>query len=536
MGTFLAITDKIVSQLRDAWRSRWWGMCAAAVIFITGSLVLYALPDVYEARASVYVNTSSALAPVLKGLAVESDINSQLELVKQLLESRELLVTVIAQTGLNAAPDQPKEMDLAIAELRRRLQITGGRTTRDSLYTITLRDPSRPRALAVVGSLLGHFIEKTLGSKRGATASAEKFLQAQKQEYSQRLAIAENRLADFKRLNVGLLPGDRLDYFGRLQQEMDARISVQVHLGQLRSQREQIQKQLSGESPVTAVPGVTVNSQPGRETGGVGATAIDRRIADAETTLNQMKLQWTDEHPDVIAQKDLLVRLRAERARYLNALGMKGNTDTSGPVESNPVYESLRMALSQIDLKMFELQAQAATHASTIAHLQRAADTMPKVEAEYQQLNRDYSVLSGEYQEVVKRLETARLSGEADESEHVDFRIIEPAIASVAPVAPKRLLLLPGIFIAAIGLGVWVALIRSRMAPVFYTTQEVAQATGLKILGALGNTAPALTLSSKHRASLRFAAVGVALLLIFGLTLAGELLRSVGRLHLPGGQ
>jgi polysaccharide chain length determinant protein (PEP-CTERM system associated) len=525
MGGLLAMTDKLINQLRDAWRSRWWGLCAAAILCVIGWSVVLLVPDVYEAKASVYVNTSSSLAPILKGLAVESDLNSQLELVKQLLLSRELLQGVLDKTPLYDNQSTQQDRDLLIAELRKRLQLSGGRAARDNLYTITFRDSQRNRALSIVRSLLEHFIARTINTKRGATDSAQRFLLAQKAEYERRLSAAENRLAEFKRENIGLLPGDRADYFTRLQQELQARTTAQTKLAQLKSQRNQLQRQLSGESPVTTLPGAGYDPAAPKSTDTLPTTAnaIDLRINEAESKLAQMRLKWTDAHPDVIAQRDLLERLRTQRTGYLEALGAKGGTSGPISIESNPVYTSLRAALSQLELKIIELSSEVASHSTTIAKLEAAADTLPRVEAEYQQQNRDYGVLNSEYQELVKRLETARLSAEAEQSEDVDFRIIEPATASITPVAPKRMLLLPAVFVVALALGVWVALVRSRVTPVFYTTTDLAQLTNVSFLGSVGNTRPDLVRAGKLRATLGFVSVCAMLLVVLGVTMATQL-------------
>jgi polysaccharide chain length determinant protein (PEP-CTERM system associated) len=525
MSGLVTITDKFVNQLRDAWRSRWWGLLAAAILCVVGWSVVLLVPNVYEAKASVYVNTSSSLAPILKGLAVESDLNSQLELVKQLLLSRDLLQAVLAQTPLYDNQNSQQDRDLLIAELRKRLQLSGGRAARDNLYTITFRDPQRTRAVSVVRSLLEHFIARTIGTKRGATDSAQRFLLVQKAEYERRLSAAENRLADFKRQNIGLLPGDRADYFTRLQQDLQARTVAQTRLTQLKSQRGQLQKQLSGESPVTTLPGAGFDpsAQKGADSLPAAGNIIDLRINEAENKLSQMRLKWTDMHPDVIAQRDLLERLRAERAGYLQALGVKGSMQGPISIESNPVYTALRAALSQVELKIVELSSEISSYTATITQLEQAADTLPRVEAEYQQQNRDYGVLNSEYQEVVKRLETARLSAEAEQSEEVDFRIIEPATASTTPVAPKRLLLLPAVFVVSLTLGVWVALLRSRVTPVFYTISDLSQLTNMSFLGSVGNTRPDLVKTRKLRATLGFVSLCATLLVVLGLAMATQL-------------
>jgi protein tyrosine kinase modulator len=143
--------------------------------------------------------------------------------------------------------------------------------------------------------------------------------------------------------------------------------------------------------------------------------------------------------------------------------------------------------------------------------LERHADTVPGVEAEYQQLNRDYSVINAQYQEVVKRLETARLSGQAEQSEEVDFRTIEPAAVEPRPVAPRRLLLLPGVFAAAVVLGVWVALTLSQMNAVVYTAADVQRVAGLPVLGPIDHISTERNRRAKRWRTIGFATCAVIL-------------------------
>jgi polysaccharide chain length determinant protein (PEP-CTERM system associated) len=321
---------------------------------------------------------------------------------------------------------------------------------------------------------------------------------------------------------MGLLPGEHRDYFARLQEQLDLRVVAQRALEQAQLERRQIQDQLAGEKPVSAVAGANApDVAPGQP--GYTRSSIDRRIQEAEDQLSQMRTRWTDKHPAIVAQRELIERLRAEKQRYLKDLGVAGATDSPVSIESNPVYQALRMAQSQVDLKIFQLTAEISTRNSTIAELERLADTVPRVEADYQQLNRDYNVINAQYQEVVRRLETARLSGEAEASEEVDFRTIEPATADSAPVAPKRLLLLPGVFAAALALGVWAALIRSSLTPVFYSGQDVTRIAGLPVLGFVSRVSPAGRRVSIRGRMYRFAGASVALGLVFLVVLALEM-------------
>ena len=77
--------DFVFEQIRGAWRFRRTAMAVAWGVCVLGWLVVLALPDTYSARARVYVDTRTRLSQVTQGIAVESNIASQAEEVRQAL-------------------------------------------------------------------------------------------------------------------------------------------------------------------------------------------------------------------------------------------------------------------------------------------------------------------------------------------------------------------------------------------------------------------------------------------------------------------
>ena len=74
----------------------------------------------------------------------------------------------------------------------------------------------------MVDTLLNTFVEQTLGGKREGSEHAQQFLETQIKDYEQRLSEAEDKLAAFKKKNVGLMPSEQGGYFAQLQKETDA--------------------------------------------------------------------------------------------------------------------------------------------------------------------------------------------------------------------------------------------------------------------------------------------------------------------------
>jgi hypothetical protein len=145
---------------------------------------------------------------------------------------------------------------------------------------------------------------------------------------------------------------------------------------------------------------------------------------------------------------------------------------------------------------------------------------IPEVEAELTRLNRDYDVVRTRYQEMLERWENLKTSQRVGAStENVKFRIIEPPFAPTKAVGPPRVLFLVGVFIAAVGIGIGVALLLSLLRPVFFRTQELKN-RGLPVLGAVACIATPNTEQQQRLWNRAFAASLVGVVVALGLVAA----------------
>ena len=114
----------------------------------------------------------------------------------------------------------------------------------------------------------------------------------------------------------------------------------------------------------------------------------------------------------------------------------------------------------------------------------------------------------------MQRLETARLSNEADRSEDRRFRILEPPRAPLRPISPNRLLFLVGTLGAAVFTGLGVAFLRSQTRPVFLSKKALAAATGLPVIGVVSRSRAPAVLGAERRDALNFTLVTLTLVVV----------------------
>lgn len=518
------LIDNVLSELRGAWRFRRYALITAWAICLTGWLIVYLLPDTYQAQARVNVDTRTALSNVLDGQVIRQDFESQLNLIRQALLGRANLEYVAQEVGMNLTALTPAERDAELRSLAERIEIAlEPATNRDprvpnTLYRITIRDHDRERAIKVVDVILNTFVEGTMGSDRTGTATAQRFLREQLAEYGKRLADAEAQLATFKKNNVGLVPGDQGDYFQRLNSQIQAAELLQGQLVVATSRRDELQRQLRGETPF--VPPADGASPP-RGSASTGPQDTASRIQEARARLDDMLLRYTDKHPDVIALRETLQQLQARQQEEIAALrrGDAGAAAVAG-AQSNPVYQNIQLQLNQVEVEIAALRTQLADRRRNEADLRRLVDTVPEVEAEYSRLTRDYDVTRAQYNSLLERLERARLSGDAEQTGTVKFNIVDPPTASFQPIFPNRPLFLFGVLVLGLGAGAGVAYLMHMMKGVFPNARSLADATGLPVLGSVTRS----WLDRQHvelkRGLMRYSAASGLLLVLFVVVVA----------------
>ena len=201
------------------------------------------------------------------------------------------------------------------------------------------------------------------------------------------MSDAEQRLADFKKKNVGMMPGEQGDYFSRLQNEMDAAKKAEATLSVALSRREELQRQLKGEAPFVAGANSTLGGG-GQKSNGGGGGDTSTRIQEAQTRLDELLLRFTDKHPDVVATRETVEQLKQRRQAEIEALrrGDPGAAAAAG-ASSNPVYQSIQLALNQTEVEIASLRGELGERQRKVTQLRGLVDTVPEVEAGFSRLN-----------------------------------------------------------------------------------------------------------------------------------------------------
>jgi polysaccharide chain length determinant protein (PEP-CTERM system associated) len=467
----------VIHALRGSWRFRWYAAGVAWLFALCGWTFVYSLPNVYEAKATFYVDASSRLRDVVQTLGMDADVSSRVFLVQQAMLGRPQLEKVARETDLDLRAKTPQEKDDMLARLLDSIVIESGRAREAAnLFTITYRDGDRNMAIAVVRTLLNTFVEDVIDKKDSDTERAQVFLQDQLRHYGGLLEGVEQELEAFKKANPGFAPGSEGGYFERVRREREVVEDLREQVAVATAKRDELRRQLDSTQPyVTAATGAEAAAPTG-DAGGVW-----QRMRELERLRQELLLRVTEQHPDVTAIDEQLAQLDGTYKRLSAAAG-----DGEGAQgANNPVYVQVQMSLSNANLELSALNSQIAEREQRLAALNAELDVAPERERRYVLLMRDYDKYKSLYDQIRLQTERERIGRVGDEQDVVTFNVIDPPAAPLEPVAPPRTLLLLAVLMVALGGGGAIAFFLHQARPVFQDAEDMAAVTGREVLGSV---------------------------------------------------
>ena len=480
-------------QIAAGLRHRWAALAVAWLVCGAGWFGVQLLPSQYSSTARVYADADAILSLLLRGIAIDSSPAGQVEILQRTLLSRPNLEKVITRTDLETRVQNAEQRDAMITRLARDIHIT---TQTRNLFTIDFRDYNPRVARDVVQAALTLFIEAATTTDRQQMESARSFVASQIASYETQLRQAERRRAEFQARYVDILPSDALGGSSRLESARARLLEVQGELTDARMRRNILRQQIDAAPANLVVEG-----------GGGGGNP---RLAEAERNLRELRLRLTDQHPDVLAARSALAQLRTSPGTD----APRAATRTS---RSNPLVEALRVRLVDVDAQIGSLERQEAAGRVEVERVDAVARGAPEVQAQALNLNRDYTVLRRNYEELLARRESIQIAGAArTNSDRVRLEVVDPPAIPIRPIAPNRLLLFTGVLAAGIGAGMLAAFALGRADRSFYTLHDL-RALGLPVLGGVSVPGRPRNLAG----TLGFAACSGLLFVGFGAVLAG---------------
>jgi hypothetical protein len=143
--------------------------------------------------------------------------------------------------------------------------------------------------------------------------------------------------------------------------------------------------------------------------------------------------------------------------------------------------------IAEREAQLAGAQSRKAQLQADMAQLGQRQASEPGAAAEQARLTRDFDVLRQQYDRLLADREQLRLRSDMQTKvSPMAMRVVEPPRVPGAPSSPNRPLFLSLVLAAAIGAGLAAAFLRGQLQTTFPTQSRLAAATGLPVLGSVG--------------------------------------------------
>ncbi|MYM35026.1 chain length-determining protein [Duganella sp. FT94W] len=461
------LISQLISSLKGIWKYRWYAIAVGWLIATIGWIKVATLPDDYQASAKVFVDTQSILKPLLAGMTSVPNIEQQVAIMSRTLLSRPNVERITRMVDLDIAAATAREQQQQIEELMNKIRVVG---SGNDIYSITYNHRNPRLAREVVQSLLTIFVESSYKGKSGETRKAVQFIDDQIKAYEDKLSAAENSVKLFRLKNNSLLPRQGVDYGSQLMQSSDALNAARLELAEAEQARNAIAAQITGDEPILGAelaPAAIDNPE------------LDARISTLNKSLDALRMQYTEKHPDIVAAKRLVAQLEQ---RKVEESKLKQNSDPGK--HYSPMLQQLKVAQTEAEARVAAITARVQEYTLRHQRLLAQSNAVPEVETALAQLNRDYQINKENYEKLIGRREAAKLSGDlTSTTDMMTIKVIDPPTVPLNPIGPNRVLLYSITLGGALLCGVAAALLISQVRPTFLSPEELHSRTAMPVLG-----------------------------------------------------
>lgn len=475
LGQRPLVVDDYLRILR---RRFWVALIPAAVVSIATYLVFLKIPDRFTSQTLILIEQQKVPDTYVKTI-VTGELNERLASMQEQILSRTRLQPEVQRFDLYSDTSMP--MDDKVDTLRKAISVTPVRpmaeTGSNSLpgFGIAVTLSNARVAQQVCTDITSMFIEESLKERESEAESTTAFLDKELDDAKQNLDQIGQRLAVFKEKYIGEMPGDEqqnLALLNTLDTQLDS-------VNQLLSRDQQTRTFTQGSLDEQIALAKKATQHPDELTV-TNPESLQQQLERAQTDLTELKSQYTDSYPDVIAKKAEIEELRrkidsgkaaATNADSANAEKPKASgTDTKGsaaaaaavgaPTEagetkaadatkdsadassSAPETVQIRQLRTQLFLINSEIRDKSKLQdrlRSDISKYEARLHLSPVVEQQLEQLTRDESTAKEIYNDRLQKRDNARMATNLERRQQGEtFNILDPASLPEKPSFPNR--------------------------------------------------------------------------------------------------
>ncbi len=497
------------------WRKRYLVIAVALGVLSLFTWGSFFIPKVYESSATVFIEKSGLINPLIQGVGV-SPTDERLRNIRTAITSRSLIESVIKKLNLDAKIKNAGQYDGIVTSIQKNLAVTvrggiGGERAEPDMFMIAFQGNDPVLVRDIVDTVVDEFIAESIKFQRTDAVGAYDFINQQLAEYKKKLEDSDKAIREFREKNPHMIPQNETTIAGRIESFQNTRIDAEIRLKELTKKRESLQKQLSGEQELT-VAFVSREGSP------------EARLNYLNNQLMLLMTKFTDDYPEVIKVKSEIEELNKQIASASKG-GSANNVAGSETKALNPVYRQIKEELSRTDTEIESLKARLDEVVKQQNEGRAILGRMPKEQEEWSKLQRDRTVYQRVYDDLLQKLETARVSKNLELSDKTtSYRIVDKPLVPRIPIKPNRVMLILMGFALGIAAGAGAVISLDRIDSSLKDAGELQEGLGLKVLASVPSVVTEAEIIAERELDRKVLIASAVYLCIIGLVLTVEML------------
>jgi protein tyrosine kinase modulator len=431
------------------WTRKWFVIIPTIVAAVGTFVWAWQLPNLYSSSTTILVIPQRVPESYVES-TVTTSVAERLQTISSLIMSRTRLERIIEEFGLY--PEERKTMIMEdIVELMKardiNLSVQNPRRQRHgetSHFSVSFKSPNPRTAMQVADRLSTMFVQENMVDRENLADSTSQFLDSQLADATRRLREHEAKVEEFKQRNSGQLPTQAQSNLQMVQMTQTQINNNNEAAAKERDRMHVLEGAIADATAAADQPlGGGIDTPSGSGAKQQTMTAA-QALQAAQANLRALEQRFTPNHPDIGRAKREILELQARAAEEATRVAAAGGdparptgSKTPGPANSRLTQnrmeaEQLRKSLETRRAEDLRLQG---VRASYRARLEMA----PKLESELTELTRDYEILDGQYKDLLKKSEEAKLSVNLERRQIGEqFKVIDGARMPERPVSPNR--------------------------------------------------------------------------------------------------
>ncbi len=390
------------------------GVCTVVAFIVACFLPKqYSATAVVQTRSTNRVDVSGASA-VMAMLGTSGVSSSAVTNYIELMKTRAVLEPVIDSLDWQ---DGAKPGAAGFAKKSLDIQNTKG----TNLITITGKGRTPEEAQQISAGVVENFLKLQTNSNQQTQSLLVKFLNERIENAKKEADDAATKLAAFQRENKMFSPDDQAKLAIQALDAYDKAIGdKQVEQKSAQAKYDVTTQQLNGQKAKATY----------YQIGDQGTVASIRSdIVSNEVALAGLRQKYTENHPDVIAKRDQLEKLRSALSAEIHAIV------SSDAASLNETQSKLLTDQVEAEANIDVAKASVAALQAKKAEKEKEIGEMPEVMATYIQLESDAKIKQQIFTSLVQQCEQDKIQ---EAMEAMDIQVIDEPVAPTGPSFPDK--------------------------------------------------------------------------------------------------